>query len=422
VMLDCGVSAGATQHPYPYLEAPEFNIQDLDAVVISHAHIDHCGFLPYLYEYGYTGPVYCTRPTRDLMVLMQLDIIQIAQRENRKPPYTSKGIERAIKHCITLEYGEVTDIAPDMRLTLQNAGHLLGSASVHLHVGNGLYNLLYTGDLKFENTLLFDRASTDFSRVEGLIIESTYGSSQDRLPDHRSGEQMLVDVVRKTIDRGGRVLIPAFATGRGQDVLAILTRTDINVPIYLDGMVWDASAIHTAYPEFMSRFLQTKILHKGENPFLDPRLKGVGSTKERREFIESSHPAVVISTSGMLIGGPALEYLEHFSPDPKNTLAFVGYQHDGTLGKRIQKGWKQIQMDNGKSFELNLEITTISGLGGHSDFDQLMAFIRNLKTKPKKIIVNHGPNDRCLEMARAIHQQYRIETIAPKILDAVRLR
>lgn len=384
--------------------------------------VHNCGFVPYLYEYGYTGPVYCTRPTRDLMSLMQLDIIQIAQRENKKPPYTSKGIEREIKHCITLEYGEVTDIAPDMRLTLQNAGHLLGSSTVHLNIGNGLYNLLYTGDIKFENTLLFDRTSCDYTRVEGLIIESTYGSNQDRMPDHRDGERQLVEIVKKTIDRGGRVLIPAFATGRGQDVIAILTKTDIQVPIYLDGMVWDASAIHTAYPEFMSKYMQTKILHKGENPFLDSRLKGIGSGKERREVLDSKHPAVVISTSGMLIGGPAIEYLENFAEDPKNMLAFVGYQHDGTLGKRIQKGWKQVQLENGRSFELKLEIDTVSGLGGHSDFDQILSFIRQLKTKPKKIIVNHGPNDRSLELARQIHQQYRIETVAPKILDAIRLR
>ncbi|MFC2143658.1 beta-CASP ribonuclease aCPSF1 [Candidatus Aenigmatarchaeota archaeon] len=422
VMLDCGIGVGNNRHPFPYLEAPEFNIQDLDAVIISHSHLDHCGFLPYLYEYGYKGPVYCTRPVRDLMALMQLDYLGICQRENKKAPYSSKSIENAIKHCITLDYGEVTDISPDIRITLQNAGHLLGSSLVHLHIGNGLYNLLYTADFKYEDTLLFDKASTDFARVEALVIESTYGAPSQVLPDHRQGDQHLVETVKKTISNGGRVLIPSFAVGRGQDVISILTKSDIDVPIYLEGMIWDATAIHTAYPEFMSKYIQNKILHKGENPFTDPRIRGIGSVKERREILETTHPAVVVATSGMLIGGPAIEYLQHFAPDKKNTIAFVGYQCEGTLGRRIQKGWNQVQLDNGKSFEMKMGVTTISGLGGHSDFNQLMNFVRNLRTKPKKIIVNHGDNERCTGMARAFHQNFKTETLAPKLLDAIRLR
>ena len=150
VLLDCGMAVNLTAtKPYPYLDASEFNIQTLDAVLLSHAHMDHIGMVPYLYEYGYRGPLYCTRPTRDTMTLLQLDFIQICQRENKKAPYTSKAIEEMIKHCIMLEYGEVSDITPDIRLTLNNAGHILGSATTHLNVGNGQYNFLYTGYLKY---------------------------------------------------------------------------------------------------------------------------------------------------------------------------------------------------------------------------------------------------------------------------------
>jgi len=422
VLLDCGLSVASNTKPFPYLDAPEFSIQGLDAVVITHAHMDHAGMVPYLYEYGYRGPLYCTRPTRDLMALLNLDYIQICQRENKKPPYSSKGIEEAIKHCVALEYGEVSDITCDMRLTLQNAGHLLGSSTAHIHIGDGLYNVLYTGDLKYEKTKLFEKASTDYARAETVIIESTYGSSEDSLPSHTAGEENLVDIVKKTIEKGGRVLVPCFAVGRSQDVIAILADSNIDVPIYLDGMLWDATAIHTAYPEFMAKSVQNQILHKGKNPFIDPRLKGIGSSKEREAVLNSVHPAVVLSTSGMLVGGPAIEYLQNFSEKPNNTLLFVGYQAEGTMGRRIQKGWKQIQLDNGKSIELKLGIETVQGLSGHSDQKQLLSFIEHLKNKPRKMVINHGENSKCVDLARTIHKTLKVETNTPKNLETVRLK
>lgn len=423
VLLDCGMSVSAVaQKPHPYLDAPEFNIQNLDAVILSHAHMDHSGLVPFLYEWGYKGPLYCTRPTRDLSALLQLDYLQICQRENKKPLYTSKGVEEAIKHCIPLDYDEVSDITPDMRLTLSNAGHLLGSSVCHVHIGDGLYNVLYTGDIKYERTKLFERASTDFTRAETIIIEGTYGANEDISPPYRDGTQMLLDNVKRTVARGGRVLIPSFAVGRSQDIIASLTDSDLDCPIYLDGMLWDATAIHTAYPEFMAQNIQTQILHKGNNPFTDERLKGIGSQKERQEVFNTNHACVVISTSGMLMGGPAIEYLKNFAPNPKNLLLFVGYQAEGTPGRRIQKGWRQIQLDSGHMLDMKLEVETVRGLSGHADQRQLLNYISHMKNKPRKVIINHCENSKCVELARTIHKNFRIESIAPKNLETVRLR
>lgn len=421
ILLDCGISLSSSMKPFPYLEVPEFKIQELDAIVISHAHLDHSGLVPFLYEIGYRGPLYCTRPTRDLMTLLQLDYIGVCQRENKKAPYTSKGIEEALRHCIPLEYGEVTDITPDMRLTLENAGHLMGSSTIHVHIGDGLYNILYTGDIKFEKTKLFERTSLEYARVEGLVIEGTYGDEE--LPSHEDGEESLISVVNETISKGGRVLVPSFAVGRAQDVITILAESDINVPIYLDGMLWDATAIHTAYPEFMSTSMQKQILHKGKNPFLDSRLKAIGSQKEREAVLNSYEPCVVIATSGMLVGGPAIEYLQEFAKNEKNTLLFVGYQAEGTMGRRIQKGWKYIPVEgNEHGLELKLQIATIQGLSGHSDQKQLMSFINNLKTKPRKIIIDHGEASKCVDLVRFVHKEFRVETVAPKNLETIRLR
>ena len=423
ILMDCGVSVSATtSRAFPYLDIPEFDLQNLDAVVISHAHMDHAGFVPYLYEYGYRGPVYWTRPTRDLATLLLLDYLQICQRENKKPPFTSKGIEEMLKHSVVLEYKEVSDITPDMRLTLQNAGHILGSSTIHVHIGDGIYNILYTGDMKYETTRLFDKASTDYARVEGLIIESTYGGHDNIQTPRMEAENFLIKKVKEGLKRGGKVIIPSFAVGRAQDVIATLSSSDVDAPIYLDGMLWDSTAIHTAYPEFMCRQIQTQILHKGKNPFTDPRLKGIGSKKERDELVASTKPCVVISTSGMLAGGPIIEYLQNFCNDTKNMLLFVGYQAEGTMGRRIQKGWKDVQLENGKMVELKLEIATVDGLSGHSDHNQLMSFVKNLKSKPKKIITDHGDSKRCIELARSFHRQFRIESVAPKLLETIRLR
>jgi len=427
VLLDCGVSVSSISKPYPYFDVSEFDMSTLDAIILSHAHLDHCGAIPALYELGYKGPLYTTAPTRDLMSLLQLDYIDIGQREMKKAPYTSKGIKEAVKHSIALEYGDVTDITSDMRLTLQNASHILGSALIHLNIGEGLHNVLYTGDFKYGRTSLFDQASTDFARVETLITESTYGASGDIAPPREDSEKQLISVIERTIRNGGKVLIPAFAVGRAQEVMAILADSPLDCPIFLDGMVWDATAIHTVYPECLSKELQNRILHKSDNPFLSPKFRGIGSKKERESVFTENKPYVVIATSGMLVGGPAIEYLKLFAEDSKNCLVFVGYQAEGTLGSRIQKGWKEVPLNYNsnaqtETVKLNLQIETITGLSGHSDRKQLMDFVKALKTRPRKVIVNHGDQSKCIDLARGIHQQLHIETSAPKALETIRLR
>lgn len=423
VLLDCGMKPGTDE--FPYLTVPEFSIQSLNAIVASHAHLDHIGMIPYLYEYGYDGPLYCTAPTRDLMVLLCLDYIELAQREGKNAPYTSKGIREAVKHSICLEYGEVSDITPDMRLTLLNAGHILGSSIVHIHIGEGMHNVLYTGDFKFDRTAMFEPTSQDFQRVETIITESTYGSKEDVMPTRKEAEENLIEICTKTIERNGKVLIPAFAVGRGQDVMVILAENDFQYPVYLDGMLWDALAIHTAYPEYLNREIQRMIFHRGFNPFTAPIFKRVGSPDERKDVLESKEPCVIISTSGMLTGGPVIEYLKGLAEDKKNTLMFVGYQSEGTFGRRIQKGWREIPMRvNGKNMALpiNCEVTTVHGLSGHSDRKQIINYISRLKQSPERIICNHGDNMKCVELARTLHRIFKFETIAPKLLETIRLR
>ena len=421
VLMDCGVKPGNNE--YPYLSLPEADITKLDAVILSHTHMDHAGMIPFLYEMGCDAPLYCTMPTRDLMVLMCLDFIEIANREGRPAPYTTKGIKEAVKRCITLDWDQVTDITPDMRLTLLNDGHILGGSLIHLNIGDGLTNLLYTADLKFDRTALFDPASTMFTRAETIITESTYGLPTDIQPRRWEAEAALVDVVARTIKRGGFCLIPSFAVERSQDVQVILARSKLEIPVWLDGMVWDVSAINTAYPEFLGHELQRDTL-KGWNPFTLPMFKRIGSQEERKKILEAKEPAVIISTSGMLTGGPAVWWLRQLAEDKNNSLVFIGYQAEGTMGRKIAKGWKEVPMEeNGrtKGLPINLEVATVDGLSGHSDYKQLLNFISRAHSRPQRILVNHGEESKCIEFARNAQRIFKVESFAPELLETIRL-
>lgn len=429
VLLDCGVNVASEEEAYPHLEAPEFRIDDLDAIIVTHSHLDHSGFVPYLYKYGFRGPVYCTAPTRDVMCLLLLDYIKIMRSERKEPIFTVDDVKEMVKHSICLDFEEVTDITPDVRLTLYNSGHILGSAMLHLHIGNGLHNLVYTGDIKFARTHLLDQAATIFPRLETLIIESTYGGKDNILPPQREEDMQLNDMIVSTIKRGGKVLIPTLGSGRAQEIMLMiedLVRTGQMepIPVYIDGLVWDVTAIHTAYPEYLNANVRKSIFHKDANPFLAPIFRRVGSKKERKQVIEETAPCVILATSGMLVGGPSVEYLRELGDNPKNSLVFSCYQGEGSLGQRILRGEREIIFRDGMKQEIlniKMEVHRIE-FTNHSDRRQLVNFIHRCEPKPKKIIVNHGENARCLDLASSIHKLARVETIAPRNLDSLRIK
>ena len=217
VMVDVGVNIASDTDPMPYFTAPEaLPLEKLDAVVLTHSHLDHAGMLPVLFKYGYRGPVYCTPPTRDLMLLLQTDYIKVGGAEGKRPAYDMEDIRTCMKHVVDVEWGETTDITPDIKLTMSNAGHILGSSALHMHVADGKHNIVFSGDQKYEKSWLFDAANTRFPKVETLIIESTYGASGDYQPSRQEANQELQDIVTRTIQRGGKLICPVFAVGRSQ--------------------------------------------------------------------------------------------------------------------------------------------------------------------------------------------------------------
>jgi KH/beta-lactamase-domain protein len=432
VLIDCGVAVSADENgSTPYLSAPELMpLDSLDAVVITHAHLDHSGILPVLYKYGYDGPVYCTPPTRDLMSLLQLDYIKVAVGEAKKPPYDSSHVRDAVIHCIPLKYGETTDISPDVRLTLQNAGHILGSSIAHFHVGDGLYNIAFSGDIKFEKSWLFNASVNKFPRLETLVMESTYGGYHDMQPSRQEAANQMREIVRATLARKGKVLVPVFAVGRSQEVMLVLEEQMRNhqihtVPIYLDGMIWEATAIHTAYPEYLNSQLRTQIFQMGENPFLSEIFKRVDSSEMRERICHDPEPCIVLATSGMMSGGPVMEYFKAWCDDPLNTIVFVGFQADGTMGRKIQKGWNEITLnERGKPLTLHMKMDTetVDGFSGHSDRRQLVNYVSTLEPRPERIIIGHGEDYKCSDLASTLYKKFGIETRAPLNLETIRLK
>jgi len=429
IIMDCGVDVSEEgQEMYPYLDSPEFNISEIDAVIVTHSHLDHSGLIPSLFKFGYRGPVYCTLPTRDIMALLQLDMVKIQRGEGKEPIYTSEEVKQMVLHTICLDYEEVNDITPDIRLTFYNAGHMLGSSMVHLNIGNGLHNLVYSGDIKYSRTNLLEAANTQFPRVETLIIEATYGGKENVLAE-QDADQYMIDTIKKTTERGGKTLMPVLGSGRAQEVMVIMERLIREgkipkIPIYIDGMLWDITAIHTAYPEFLNRNIRQQIFHKDNNPFLSDIFKKVGSQKERKQIMLEEGPCLILATSGMLTGGPSVEYLKGLAEDKRHSLVFSCYQPTGSLGYRIREGETELAMkDAGKTHMLNIkmEIHKVE-ITGHSDRRQLMNYVRRCNPSPRKIIVNHGESSRCLDLASSIHKQNRIETVAPKNLEAVRIK
>jgi KH/beta-lactamase-domain protein len=432
ILIDCGINPGAKSpmDSFPRLDWANITLDDLDAVVIGHAHLDHTGFLPVLCKYGYKGPIYCTEPTLPMMNLIQLDAIKVASAQGRTPMYAERDVKQIMKQAITIPYGTVTDISPDIKLVLANAGHILGSALCHFHIGNGDHNFVYSGDIKFAKSILFESASWNFPRVETLLIESTYGAKEDIQASRHEVETSFIKSVNSILKDGGKVLIPIPAVGRAQEIMMVIDQymksgDMVEAPVFYEGMIAEASAIHEAHPEYLARELKQRILETDDNPFDSEYFTNVEHPDAREEPLREGSPAIIIATSGMLEGGPVLEYFKNIAPDKKNKILFVSYQVNGTLGRRVLEGSKQVSLigRDGKVEVVSIEcgIERLDGFSGHSDYNQLISFVHKLRPKLRRVLVNHGERRKSENLSMSIRRMFRIPTHYPQIQEAVKL-
>ena len=432
ILIDCGVNPGAhnPNEAFPRLDWANITLDELDAVVIGHAHFDHTGFLPVLLKYGYKGPIYCTEPTLPMMNLIQLDSIKVATAQGKLPLYSERDVFQVMRQATTLRYGTVTDISPDVKLVLSNAGHILGSATCHFHIGNGDHNFVYSGDIKYGKSILLESAYTNYPRVETLLIESTYGAKEDIQPSRQEVETAFIASVNSVLKEGGKVLIPIPAVGRAQEIMMVIDQYMksgqlTEAPVFMEGMIQEATAIHEAYPEYLARELRQKILETDDNPFDSEYFTNIEHSDSREEPLREESPCIIIATSGMLEGGPVIEYLRNVAPDKKNKILFVSYQVNGTLGRRVMDGARQVSLigKNGKVevVSINCGIERLEGFSGHSDYNQLMSFVQRLRPKLRRVLVNHGERRKSENLSMSIRRMYRVSTHYPQIQEAIKL-
>ena len=419
ILLDCGINMLGVDSlsVLPRFDIVGLKVNEIDAIVLSHAHLDHTGFLPALFKYGYRGPVYCSEPTLPLMNLLHEKYMN---NTRCTAPYSDKDLDNVITHTIPLAFGTVTDISPDIKLMLSNSGHILGSALIHLHIGNGDHNIVYTGDMKFGKTYSLENSSWNFPRVETMIIESTYGSKEDVFPRREEADMHLVDIINSTISENGKILFPVPVVGLSQELILSINMymkagRITETTVLIEKIISDSMSIYEAYPEYLSKEIKHILLGGEENPFRSRQFLIVES-----QMLDNKVPAVIIAPSSMLTSGPSVDYLEQICEDPKNRLILSSFQAQGTPGRLIQDGSREVII-NGKNIRLDCQVERIEGFNTHSDYNQSIAYITRLQSKLRRVLVNHGERGKVQNLATSINRMFKIPTQHPLVQEAIKL-
>ncbi len=394
ILLDAGVKIGEEEE-YPLID--DSDLKDIDAIIISHAHLDHSAYLPHIYTEGYMGDVYATKPTVELVNILTSDYLKISEPGN----VTKEGYNRMQKHYKMVDYHKPFQIK-DMEIRLIPAGHILGSAMIEVKAGKS--KAIYTGDVNLRTTKLLDPAYTECLNANILITESTYGGDKDVFQPEKQILTSMTSSIKETISRGGKAIIPSFGVGRAQEVLLILDdymRSGAlpTVPIYTDGMVNKAMRIHRHNVIYCRDELQKRILLNDDDPFKSRNFVPVEGIPARKKIMGSTESSIIVTTSGMLTGGPVLRYLSGMAADEKNKLILVGYQAEGTRGRELADGAGKIEID-GRNVDIKLAVEQYR-LSAHADRQQLMNLIGKIQGLEDLFIV-HGEPSRQRELGNAV--------------------
>lgn len=405
LMLDCGIKLGEKTE-YPLIHDDE--LKRIRNITISHAHLDHSGYLPHVYSKKANPKVFMTKPTRDLTSILLADYHRIqAMKHEGKRLFGSKDVERAIQEAQIIEYLE--PFRADFKLQFHSAGHIMGSAMTAVEEGNK--RILFSGDICMRKTRVLDPCERGIA-AETLIVENTYGAREDIIPSYKESYQKMITIICETLDKGGHVIIPSFAVGRAQEVLLALDdymRSGAIPPtkIFMDGMIGKAMKIYRHNAIYANDDIKRRILMSEDDPFKSPNFFHPRS-KTREDVLKE--PCIIVTTSGMISGGPVLFYLEKLGNDPRNAIIFVGYQAEGTTGSKIlQKNEKKIRVYD-REIELKLRIESVR-LSGHADFNELIQYIRSIKGL-KQVFLMHGEKT---ELKDAIEKDYSV--VVPRQLE-----
>jgi metallo-beta-lactamase family protein len=426
VLVDCGLFQGLKSLRLMNWAAPPVDPRSLDAVLLTHAHLDHSGYLPALVRDGFTGPVWCTHATSELCGLLLPDSGHLQEEDaeyaNRKgfskhhpalPLYTEDDARRALERLRTVRFGEDLPLGQGATARLSHAGHILGAASVRLALDGA--SVLFSGDLgRYDDLLMRDPA--DPPAADTLVMESTYGDRQHAGDDP---SEALAAIVRRTVARGGTVLLPAFAVGRAQLLLHVIAQLKArdaipDVPVFLNSPM----AIDTT--ELYRRFPKGHRLDDAELRAMATVATLVRDVEASKALVRSRYPSIVVSASGMLTGGRVLHHLKALGPDARNAIVLVGYQAAGTRGADLQAGRRTLRI-HGADHEIRAEVATLHGLSAHGDADDLLRWARAMPAAPRRVLVTHGEPAAAQALAARLHEALGWRTEVPAMGDTADL-
>ncbi|MBW3613136.1 MAG: MBL fold metallo-hydrolase [Chloroflexi bacterium] len=471
VLVDCGMFQGSPEeverNHLPFAHEPD----QLDALILTHAHLDHCGRTPALVKAGFRGPIHATRATVDLAEIVLRDSaklqVEFAERwnrhhageaeseavaeetddeslperlrtaepegrtETRRPLYDEKDVDQTMQQARGCDYGDEVEVADGITAVLHDAGHILGSAIVELRVRDGdqQRTIVFSGDLGRDDSPIL-RDPTPISHADAVVVESTYGNREHA--DHDAAIDELVSAIREVSDDEGVLLVPAFAIGRTQEVIWVLDHLVREeriprLPLFLDSpMASRATDVYHDHPEIYDA--ETKeLIASDESPLEYPGQEFTDSVEQSKAIRTATRPIMVVAASGMLTGGRIMHHLKDFLPDPKCTILFIGYQAEGTLGRHLQNGGKTARID-GQEFPIRCRVRSISGFSAHADQHELEAWLRHFggtgsrpNGRPKRVFIVHGDPDAAEAFATRIRDDLGMEPHIPKHRERVSL-
>jgi metallo-beta-lactamase family protein len=435
-LVDCGLFQERELKPRDWVPFP-ISPGNIDTVLLTHAHLDHCGYLPKLVKEGFTGPIYCTGATADITEVMLMDAahLQIQDAVNKKkrhdsdgrkgpypelPLYDTGDVEECLPHLKTIPYKRSVQLAKGISFTFYDAGHVLGAAMIEVRIAqNGEERIfLFSGDIGRQNKPILNDP-TVFNEADYVLTESTYGDRSLDLPE--SMYQKLVDVINSTVAVGGNIVIPSFALERSQDILyflsqALTAKKIKPIQVLLDSpMAVDITKIFSRHIDLFDDEMK-QLLKEQKSPFAFSGLKSVSSVEDSKAINNLKEPAIIISGSGMCTGGRIKYHLISNITRPESTILFVGYQAIDTLGRQITDGASEVRI-LGQNYPVKAKILQLNGFSSHADKDELLAWITVLKRPARHVFVVHGEENAANTYADSIRTKTGWKVTAPEYLD-----
>ena len=418
-MIDCGSFQGKRKVSDEKNRRFDFAVDKLEAVALTHGHLDHCGLLPLLAKKGYNGNIYATSATRDLANLVMMDSARIQARDreylskqagkkgekfNWQPLYNESDCIKATNQMVTVSYNRKLFVGPNVSLEFFDAGHILGSSFAYFYVGanansqpDGETRILFTGDLGRRNKAIVRDPSTDFPAPDYIVCESTYGNRKHDKKDFAMHE--LIRIIRNAVEKKGKIIIPSFAIERTQELIYYLhLLVDKNkiprIPIYVDSpMATNATSIFRVHPECYDESVSRAFIKHHKNPFGFGDLQFVASVEESKSLNKKEGPMIILSADGMCEAGRILHHLANNISDERNTILIVGYMAENTLGRRILDGEKEVKI-MGDFYDVRANVETLNAFSAHADYEEIADWLSRIDTsRLKKIFLVHGEKD-----------------------------